>query len=271
MKWSLEPSRVLVALSTSLASCATYDADLVSTHAGGQSGAGGSAGAAGVGGSASGTGGSSGSGGDTAGSGGTVAEGGSSGMLPTKPYLTASIDEAPLKVDLSSEGALDWVHWGLGDPSESNHKTGVTPQLLDFKPVGAKAPEAFADGRTLFTWSDGEPSAMGSTIDGIAWAGLDEGFELVVPAVVVPRRAQIYVGVFAGTGRIKAALSDPRATTKVDTPLVSPKQEWVLQVISLEYGGADVTGTKLDVTFSVEAMVAPTAAVSITALSIATP
>jgi hypothetical protein len=271
MKGSLEPSRVLVALAMSLASCATYDADLVSMRGGGEAGVGGSAGAAGAGGGASGSAGVSGSGGDVAGNSGAAAAGGSPDMLPTKPYLTASIDEAPVQVDLSSEGALDWVHWGLGDPTESNHKTGVTPQLLDFKPVGGKSPEAFADGRTLFTWNDGEPSAMGSTIDGIAWAGLDEGFELVVPAVVAPRRAQLYVGVFAGTGRIKAALSDPRATTKVDTPLVSPKQEWVLQVISLEYGGADVKGTKLDVTLSVEAMVAPTAAVSITALSIATP
>lgn len=209
-----------------------------------------------------------GSGGAMAGTSGSVSEGGT-WELPNKPYLSASIDAAPVKLDLSAEGTLDWAHWGLPDAAGYNHKTGVTSQLLDFKPTGASSPASFSEGRTLFTWNDGEPTAMGSTIDGIVWSGLDEGFELVVPAVVEPRRLQVFVGVFAGTGRFKAALSDPRATTKVDTPLVSAKEEWVLQVVGLEYGGADVKGTKLDVTFSVEAMVAPSAAVSIAAMAIA--
>jgi hypothetical protein len=274
MELPLESRWVLVALAMSLASCTTYGTDLISTSLAGTAGEGGAAGGAGVGGVPMGGGaGASGSGGGGGadGSGATTAEGGAPDMVPTKPYLTASIDAAPLEVDLTNEGALDWVHWGLPAASDSNHKTGVISQLLDFKPVGSKSPAAFGDGKTLFTWNDGEPTTTGSTIDGITWAGLHEGFELVVPAVATPRLARLYVGVFAGTGRIKASLSDPRATTKVDTPLVSPKQEWVLQVISLEYGGADVKDTKLDVTFSVEATVAPSAAVSITALSIATP
>lgn len=269
MELPLEPRWVLVAFALSVASCATYGSDLIGSSQAGMGGDGGSAaGSAGAGGMP--MGGSGGSGGDVAGTSGKPTGGGSPDM-PMKPYLTASIDSAPIEIDLTTEGTLDWVHWGLPAPSDSNHKTGVTSQLLDFKPVGAKPPEAFPDGKTLFKWSDGAPTEMGSTIDGIAWPGLHEGFELVVPAVAEPRLAKLYVGVFAGTGRIKASLSDPRATTKVDTPVVSPKQEWVLQVISLEYGGADMKNTALDVTFSVEAMVAPSAAVSITALSIATP
>jgi hypothetical protein len=270
-----EPRWVLVALATCAASCATYGPDLLSSPLEGQAGTSGNAGNGGNAGSAgsntepAGSGGSAGNSAASAGSGAT--EGGAPDTPPTAPYLTAKIDEPPAAVSLTAEGELDWAHWGLDDASAYHHKADVTSHLLDFKPVGAKAPASFGPGPTTFSWTDGTPAASGSSGDGIAWAGLDEGFELVVPAVAEPRRLRLYVGVFAGTGRIKAALSDPRATTKVDTPLVSAKQAWVQQVVSLEYGGADQPKTTLNFTFSVEAMISPSAAVGIDAIAIDNP
>jgi hypothetical protein len=270
-----EPRWVLVALATCAASCATYGPDLLSSPLEGQAGASGNAGSGGNAGSAGSDAqpaGSGGTAGNSAGSAGTTtAEGGVPDTLPTTPYLTAQIGEPPAAVSLTSEGELDWAHWGLNDASDYHHKADVTSHLLDFKPVGAKAPASFGPGPSTFSWSDGAPAAAGSSADGIAWSGLDEGFELVVPAVAEPRRLRLYVGVFAGTGRIKAQLSDPRATTKVDTPLVSAKQAWVQQVVSLEYGGADEPKTTLNFTFSVEAMIAPSAAVGINAIAIDNP
>lgn len=267
-----EPNWALVALAACAASCATYGADLLPAPLENPAGASGSSGG-GAGGSAGQTAsGSGGIGGDSAGSAGTTpSEAGAPDTLPTKPYLSAAIDDPPASVSLTAEGELDWAHWGWSDASDYNHKAGVTSHLLDFKPVGAKLPESLAAGASTFSWSDGTPTISGSSADGIAWSGLDEGFELLVPASVEPRRLRLYVAVFAGTGRIKAQLSDPRATTKVDTPLVSPKQAWVHQAVSLEYGGADEPNTTLSVALSVEAMIAPSAAVGISAIAIDKP
>ena len=270
----VEPRWVLLAFAASAVACATYGPDLLiaplENQAGSAgSGGGGEAGAVAQAGSSTG-----GAGGTEAGSSGNagsaVAEAGAP-PEPAAPYLTAKISEPPPSVALTDPHNLDWAHWGLKDASDYNHKAGITSQLLDFKPVGAKAPQAFTDGTTTFTWSDGTPTASGSSADGIAWAGLKEGFQLVVPAVVEARRLRLYIGIFAGTGRIKAALSDPRATTKVDTPIISAKQAWAEQVLSLEYGGCDEPSTTLSVALSVEGMVAPSAAVSISALTIDNP
>ena len=269
------PRWALVALAASAAACATYGPELLTAPLEGQAGDGGSAGNAGSGGDAVAGASVSGSGG-----GGGIASGGSAGSTaaeagastgPTKPYLTAQIGEQPESVTLTREGSLDWAHWGLKSASGYNHKAAVASQLLDFKPTGAKAPEPLVAGTTSFIWTDGAPTASATSADGIAWAGLHEGFQLVVPAVAEPRRLRLYIGVNAGTGRIHAELSDPRATTKVDTPVISAKQAWVLQVVSLEYGGCDVPETTLDVTLQVEAMVAPSAAVAISALTIDNP
>ena len=267
---------VLVAMAASAAACATYGPELLSEQLEGQAGEGGSGGSSAMGGDAQTVAGASVSGGG----GGGAESGGSAGSAPaeagaptspTKPYLTAEIGEQPATVALTSEGSLDWAHWGLKSASDYNHKSAVTSQLLDFKPVGAKAPEPWVGGATSFSWTDGAPTASASSADGIAWVGLHEGFQLVVPAVSEPRRLRLYIGVNAGTGRIHAELSDPSATTKVDTPVISAKQAWVLQVVSLEYGGCDMPDTTLDVSLQVEATVAPSAAVGISALAIDNP
>jgi hypothetical protein len=251
--------------------CATYGSDLLSAPLEGQAGAAGEGGSAGSSGSAAGTAAAGAGGSQSGGSAGNVAAEAGAPATPTTPYLSAQIGEQPASVALTTEGSLDWAHWGLAGVTDYNHKAAVTSQLLDFKPVGGKSPEPFVAGATTFTWSDGVPTASGSTNDGIVWPGLHEGFQLVVPAVAEARRLRLYIGVNAGTGRIHAELSDPRATTKVNTPVISAKQAWVLQVVSLEYGGCDMPNTTLDVSLQVEAMVAPSAAVSVSAIAIDNP
>jgi hypothetical protein len=63
--------------------------------------------------------------------------------------------------------------------------------------------------------------------------------------------------------------SRARASTRVESRFSSDKQEWLLQVVTLEYGNADKPDTTLSVSWSVETAMLPTAAVSFTALSIA--
>src|SRR5213075_2302395 len=51
--------------------------------------------------------------------------------------LIGHFDPVPAgtNINLTAEGALDWVHWGLYTESSINRKAGVTPQIPDYIPV----------------------------------------------------------------------------------------------------------------------------------------
>lgn len=270
MPASLEPGRALLALAVAATSCAVYGPDILGTVSVTDGGSGG-AGSAGKG-AATGGAGNGGSGGNGAVA-GSAAEGGMpEGGMPDEPvkvpYVTGIVSAPSIGVGLTLDGGLDWAHWGLKSPNDYNHKAGVTPQLLDFKPTGEATAARYLNGPTTFTWSDGTPTASASTTDGISWTGLGEGFELVVPAEVAMRRLLLYVGVYGGTGNINAELSDPRANSKVEDRYTSSKEAWVRQVLSFEFGNADQPDTTLTVSFKVEAPLFPSAAVSVTAMSL---
>jgi hypothetical protein len=213
---------------------------------------------------------SGGSGGDAgAGTGaGATNDGGKGGSSAVTPRVTASISTPPITVELSSEGFIDWAHWGMKSAADYSHKSGVISQLLDFKPLGEAAAGRYLDGPTTFSWSDGTPTLVGSTKDGVSWQGIGEGFQLVVPALPELRKLRLYLGVFACAGTLKAALSDARASTPVESRFSSDKQEWLLQVVTLEYGDTDKPDATLNASWRVEAATSSTAAVSLTALSI---
>src|SRR5829696_547096 len=64
-------------------------------------------------------------------------------------------------VDLSKEGAIDWIHWGLDSETSQNRKMGVGSEISDFSVVYATNGFAFAyryaDNLNGFSWSDGFP------------------------------------------------------------------------------------------------------------------
>jgi hypothetical protein len=252
--------------------CAIYGPELVQTT-GGEGGSGavaGNVGAAGQGAmSVAGTGGDAVSGG-TAGeaTSGAPSEGGQPPEPETVPYLTVTIGPPFTDVSLTSEGMLYWAHFGLGGIEDRNQKAGVTSHLLDFTPTGAQPALRFLDGSTNFIWSDGTPTANGSTNDGLQWRGVGEGFELVIPAVTDVRKIRLYVGVSNGTGSLKASLSDPRANSIGDDRFSSPDTDWVLQVINIVYGNADMPDTTMTISWSLESGLSGNAAVGLTAISI---
>jgi hypothetical protein len=131
--------------------------------------------------------------------------------------LSGTFAEVPAgsDVDLTAEGKLDWVHWGLLNETDVNRKVGVMPQISDFTLVDQiGAPFAFwlFDNVSGYSWSDGTPTAnVRGTTTGV-WAfstpSIGTGFELSVPADTVPRTLKVYVGSFAARGRFQASLSD---------------------------------------------------------------
>jgi hypothetical protein len=145
--------------------------------------------------------------------------------------LSVTFNEVPegSVVDLTSEGKIDWVHWGLHTDSTLNRKAGVAPLIDDF--VRQDASNGFsyiyqyADNYNGYSWSDGVPeTAVTNTPTGV-WAygtpTIGSGFLFTVPADTTPRTLKAYVGVYAGVGRIEVSLSDTSAPTYVNATLTN--------------------------------------------------
>jgi hypothetical protein len=241
--------------------CSVYEPELVDGAAPG-AGAGGKGGTSSAGTAGTAEGGSATSGAAGSGAGGRGGTGGA--PEPMDPYLTGDLGTPPTTVILSSEGTSHWVHWGLKGPTDVNQKADVTSQLLDFKPVGSETPSAYTS-TMAFSWNDGTPTPAATTHAGLAWEGVDQGFELVVPALQQPRVLRAYLGVLDATARVTATVSDQEVPAFEDT--FEGEDTWQLRVLTLEYGYLDADG-ELTITLSVDTAAAASAAVSLTAITI---
>jgi hypothetical protein len=122
-------------------------------------------------------------------------------------------------VNLSQEGALDWVHWGLFTETSIDRKASVTPQISDFALIDASNGYAYVyqygDNWNGYSWNDGTPhTSVTNTTTGVWVYGtppIGSGFRFSVPADTNSRTLRVYVGAFAAKGRFTATLSDNSA------------------------------------------------------------
>src|SRR6266568_1231783 len=108
-------------------------------------------------------------------------------------------------VNLTVEGPIDWVHWGLYTETSLDRKAGVTPLISDFTVLYATNGYAFvyqfADNYNGYSWSDGTPTlSVTNTTTGV-WAygvpTMGSGFQFTLPADTTLRTLKVYVGTFA--------------------------------------------------------------------------
>jgi hypothetical protein len=146
---------------------------------------------------------------------------------------------------LSTEGTLDWVHWGFYTESSLNRKASVPPLIGDFTVVGSS--NAFLavykdNGTVNFSWRDGEPARSATNTTALVWVyGFPEigaGFQLVVPADTTVKTLKLYVGVFAARGRLTARLSDAGAPAYTNTTLVDMLGSWKGGVYTINFAAA---------------------------------
>ncbi len=110
-------------------------------------------------------------------------------------------------VDLSAEGALDWVHWGRASVESVERKRGVTPQIGNFSPIGqAHAQTTYI--HNTYQWLDGLPTAQAEVSAAVHATALDSGFRLRVAADRVPKVLNLYVGAKRAKGRLVATLGE---------------------------------------------------------------
>src|SRR5206468_11850116 len=119
-------------------------------------------------------------------------------------------------VNLTAEGPLDWVHWGLYTETSLDRKVNVVPQISDFSlafPHGFPGSAyQFSDNWGSYSWIDGTPNAIvADTTTGVYTVGLGRGFEFSVPAGTEVQTLKVYVGVFGASGTLQASLSDNSA------------------------------------------------------------
>ena len=131
-------------------------------------------------------------------------------------------------VDLTTEGSLDWVHWGLGGVSSVNRKDAVTPQIDAALGVVGMASGLQSVDCCIepFSWSDGTPTAaVSDVIEGIFVDSANpsgDGLALTVAAGDSERTLQLYVGAWCARTRLEARLGDGSAEPYVDTSLDAP-------------------------------------------------
>jgi hypothetical protein len=132
---------------------------------------------------------------------------------PTKGLLVGSTQSAPGQVDLTREGTLDWIHWGLRGKSGIVHKATGQRLFSDLTPIGQGYLDATAGCPVSMKWSDGEsPKAMADTHTGLWWNNVGTGRSFTVPADTTPRTLRLYVaGIEGAGGTLSAKLSDDSA------------------------------------------------------------
>ena len=124
-------------------------------------------------------------------------------------------------VNVTSQGTIDWAHWGINGPTAFDHKANVTQKIPNVTKIGAGASNWFTDCPTTFTWTDGTPTAsVTNTPTGINTNGsVGNGYEINIPADRTVRTLKLYVGVWFTQGKLQATLSDGSAPDFIDTSL----------------------------------------------------
>jgi hypothetical protein len=138
----------------------------------------------------------------------------------------ASVPTASV-VNLTTEGPIDWVHWGLYTETSLDRKANVEPQISDFIPVDASNGFVFvyqfADNANGYSWSDGTPTASVTNSTTGVWAYgtplIGSGFQISAPADTATRTLKVYVGAFKARGQFEAYLSDGSARGYINTSL----------------------------------------------------
>jgi serine/threonine protein kinase len=109
--------------------------------------------------------------------------------------------------NLTTEGKLDWIHWGLHAPGDVDRKNGVQPQISGFTLIGNGTLQRDGQYSNAYVWSDGTPVAsVGQVPSGVYVTGVKNGFAISVPASITPRTLRVYIAANLAQGQFTASL-----------------------------------------------------------------
>jgi serine/threonine protein kinase len=122
--------------------------------------------------------------------------------------------------NLTNEGTLDWIHWGLNSPQDVNHKLDVQQQISSFTLIGNGTVQRDNSYAKAYTWSDGTPVMIAppQQRSGVYVRGIGNGFTFTVVASTTPRTLRVYVGAAHAEGNFSATINGYSFTdTSLDT------------------------------------------------------
>ncbi|GIE99324.1 hypothetical protein Ari01nite_67890 [Paractinoplanes rishiriensis] len=120
------------------------------------------------------------------------------------PLLTLATTAVPATVNLSAEGSLDWVHWGLANARSLNRKSGGSGAIRD---LGGTSRGRYDTNPQRFSWSGGTPTGSASgTPTGVYTCGAGGNFALQVSASPTTRTLHFYAGAWLARGQLTARL-----------------------------------------------------------------
>ena len=112
--------------------------------------------------------------------------------------------------NLTTEGTLDWAHWGHGGAADFDHKSGAN-LISDVTVTNGAARLQIASITATASWTDGTPhAAVTGTGTGVG-ATQGAGLRFTVPAGVAPHTLRVYAGNKASAERLDVSLSDQSA------------------------------------------------------------
>jgi hypothetical protein len=162
--------------------------------------------------------------------------------------LQGSGASSPAAVDLTAEGTLDWLHWGLVFETSVDRKSGAS-ELGELTQIGSADLHQYINSAVTYSWSDGAPTAsVAGTTNGIYALGEDNGFALSAPALVTPRTLRVYVSSFGADFSITAQLSDGSAAPFFERVIHSGKPSSVYRMYTFVYSSPN-PDTTLDVSW----------------------
>lgn len=180
--------------------------------------------------------------------------------VPGEGLLQGGSEPAGGQVDLTREGRLDWVHWGLNGDAVVTRKRGANLLSGELEKSG-NGYRSWTGGFVLSArWSDGAPTAeIHDTHASLWWNGVGHGYSLTAPADTTERVLRVYVGGIEGArGKLTAHLSDGSAPDFVSTTWNgnraldwSPVPDGFTAVYTLRYRAASA-GQSLKVTWSLD-------------------
>jgi serine/threonine protein kinase len=165
-------------------------------------------------------------------------------------YLACGYTEQTSSVyNLTNQGTLDWIQWGLNIPEDVNHKLAVQQQISSFTLIGTGVIQRDSRYPNTYTWSDGTPILVAppQQPSGVYVTGTGNGFTFTVAASTTPRTLRVYVGVVHAQGDFWAGINGRTvADTSLDTrngPLVGANGIYTLtfssnvpdQVLTVKY------------------------------------
>ena len=129
--------------------------------------------------------------------------------------LAGSGNSSSANVNLTSEGAVDWEHWG---DTPLSRKATPLQQLSSYRVVGNGPVLTYNNDPRTVTWSNGSPTATSTANgNGLYIVGFGQGFSFTAPADSTSRTVVVHVGGWYSGGTLTAHLSDNSAPDFIDS------------------------------------------------------